>query len=503
MNKKKIVYKIGKILMSIFTVLMGTVSVLLSQAIVWMFDTWKNLTMEELVYQLNAPAEGTNMDYVYDFIYKCVPGTILVFFLAIILVIGLRKTKKSFWISSCFVLIVSIVSLLFFGTMLWTKLDISNYLANKNTYSVFIDSNYVEPSDVEIIFPEEKRNLIYIYLESMETTYASLKNGGAFEDECISELVQISQDNEDFSGNSKKINGAYTMPGATWTIGAIFAHTSGLPLQLPFEGNDMESQESFFPTIMTLGDILEDAGYEQVFLCGSDITFGGRKLYLESHGDYKMMDYYYAIQQGYIPENYAVWWGYEDKYLFEIAKSELLGLAQEEKPFNFTILTADTHFEDGYVCSDCGTEHGDDQYANVMSCSSRKVKEFIEWIQQQDFYENTTIVICGDHLTMDGDFCINIDENYERRTYTAYVNAAAEVEDESLVREYTTFDYYPTTLASLGVEIEGNRLGLGTNLFSSRLTLLEEYGYDTMAREIKKESELMNTLASTLSIEIE
>ena len=73
------------------------------------------------------------------------------------------------------------------------------------------------------------------------------------------------------------------------------------------------------------------------------------------------------------------------------------------------MLTVDTHFEDGYVCEQCPTEY-DTQYSNVMACSSRQVGEFLKWIQQQDFYENTTIVISGDHPTMDSDYCAEIDQ---------------------------------------------------------------------------------------------
>lgn len=39
-------------------------------------------------------------------------------------------------------------------------------------------------------------------------------------------------------------------------------------------------------------------------------------------------------------------------------------------------------------------------------------------------------------------------------------------------------DLFPTMLASLGVQIEGNRLGLGTNLFSDKKTLMKELGGD-------------------------
>jgi phosphoglycerol transferase len=37
-------------------------------------------------------------------------------------------------------------------------------------------------------------------------------------------------------------------------------------------------------------------------------------------------------------------------------------------------------------------------------------------------------------------------------------------------------DMFPTVLASIGCKIEGERLGLGTNLFSNKETLFEELG---------------------------
>ena len=47
---------------------------------------------------------------------------------------------------------------------------------------------------------------------------------------------------------------------------------------------------------------------------------------------------------------------------------------------------------------------------------------------------------------------------------------------------------FPTTLASIGVEIEGNKLGLGVNLFSKEETLIEKLGYNKFNKEISKKS---------------
>ena len=49
-------------------------------------------------------------------------------------------------------------------------------------------------------------------------------------------------------------------------------------------------------------------------------------------------------------------------------------------------------------------------------------------------------------------------------------------------------DYFPTTLAAMGVKIEGDRLGLGTNLFSDKPTLLEEMGWEKFNAELARRS---------------
>ena len=62
----------------------------------------------------------------------------------------------------------------------------------------------------------------------------------------------------------------------------------------------MDTQDSFFPEITTLGDILQKEGYSQTLLIGSEATFGGRKLYFTDHGQYDIMDYDYAHDNGLI-----------------------------------------------------------------------------------------------------------------------------------------------------------------------------------------------------------
>ena len=487
---KDILKNIGKVVSGIISVL----AILICFSIKWMLETWANLTMDELVYHLNSPLEGTNSDMIWQYVFKCIVPTIIIIMVITAIMIIFKKKKKRTGYICIVVLIASVTILVLYGYTAWKKLDIGDYMSGQSEISSFIDDNYVDPKEVTLTFPEKKRNLIYIFLESMETAYSDEDNGGAFEKDVIPELTEIAQENEEFSGKDNKLNGGYSMPGTTWTMGAMFAQTSGLPLKISISANEMDTQDNFFPGITTIGDILSDAGYSQTLLLGSNATFGGRKLYFSEHGNYDIIDYNYAMEQGWLStEEYPVWWGYDDQKLFEFAKNRLGELATQNEPFNLTMLTVDTHFEDGYVCDKCDDRFGNNQYANVMACSSKQVAEFVEWVQQQDFYENTTIVISGDHPTMDSDFCEDVDESYIRKVYTAYINGGKS--ELSNARNYTTMDAFPTTLAAIGVEIEGNRLGLGTNLFSSEQTLTERFGIEKEEKELNKQSELMTQLA--------
>ena len=46
----------------------------------------------------------------------------------------------------------------------------------------------------------------------------------------------------------------------------------------------------------SLGEILDKEGYNQYIMVGSELTFGGRRVYFTEHGNYKAFDYFTAIQ---------------------------------------------------------------------------------------------------------------------------------------------------------------------------------------------------------------
>ena len=542
-----------KIIAYVLLALLFFILCLLSCSVIWMYTVWgKNLSINDFLFQVRM-LEGTGNEMVIKYLLGALLPAVIVTAVPIVLfVIFTRKDKEYIPHLIKWSLISGILAtwcVFLFGVK-WLKVDeyfgfagfrgstaeayippeietivpetvvissasgveeVSEWsdfqmaLASEDTpwekgeSRDFIESYYVDPANVELAFPDKKRNLIFIYLESMEMTFADREVGGAFDENVIKNLTLLSQENENFSGSygaGSMLDGGYAYSGGTWTIGAIFSSTSGIPLQTSglADHNDMNTQDAFYPTITTLGDILHDAGYRQIFMIGSSAIFGGRQLYLTNHGEFEFRDLNWAKRTGHLPAGYYVWWGYEDQKLFSYAKETLEELGSSDEPFNFTMLTVDTHMTGGYTCELCGDEF-ENSYSNVYACSDRQVTEFIEWIQQQDFYENTTVILMGDHPTMDATYCRNIDNDYVRRVYTCVMNAPVSPV-RNAYRSYSTLDMFPTVLSTLGVEIPGGRLGLGTSLYTNQRTLTEELGYTAVSSSLSRFSTFLEGLGN-------
>ena len=479
--------RIAQILIVIFLL----ISFALTISVQWLYESFGNLSMDEIIFHLKVPMEGTNTDMVWKYMQQCLwKIIILTIIVSIILIYPITKNLQTISKKGRTVFVSLCISIIILGASMTNVVQatqIGEYIENQKNNSQFIANEYVNPKEVNIEFPEEKRNLIYIFLESMETTYYSKNDGGLSETDLIPEISKIAKENLNFS-NTTQLGGAHTLYGTTWTAGAMTAQTAGVPLKLSVDANALSEYSVFLGGAYGIGEVLEDNGYHNFLLLGSDAIFGGRKNLFTQHGNYEIWDVECAVAENRITEK--IWWGYSDDNLFKFAKEKILKLAEQVEPFNFTMLTVDTHFTDGYLCEDCPNKW-DEQYKNVISCSSQKVGEFIEWIKKQEFYENTTIVISGDHLTMQPNFFeLAEGQDYEKKVVNMIINSGVEPENTS--RVYSTFDLYPTTLVAMGAKIEGNRLALGTNLFSDELTLIEKYGLEYVNEELMKTSKFYN-----------
>lgn len=458
-----------------------------------------NVSFDAIVATLFGPLEGTGSGMVERALAACIPPTIIVAILSVVLVVFLRKhaqkllkddqstardsrlqvmalTRRGMTAIFAGVLVLALlIANQSFGIVGWAQSRIGA--------SSIYEADYVDPGNVAVT-ADNPKNLIYIVAESLETSYASKDVGGMQDVNYIPKLTNLAAENISFS-NTDKLGGLHCLHGTSWTMAALLALTSGVPFAFDSNGVPLSiSGDTYLSGAVSLGDILGKAGYTQEFMCGSDIEFGGREAYFTSHGNYNFYDYNTAVERGDIDSNYRVNWGFEDAKLFEFAKDEVTKLAQNDGPFNFSLLTVDLHTPDGFLCQLCPDDY-DNITANVAACTDKQISDFVEWAMQQPFADDTVIVVTGDHPRMDTSLVGDM-QGYDRTVYNCFINADAPEGFEMHNREFTHPDIYPTILSAMGFNIEGERLALGTNLFSQEPTLAEKMGFFNLDEELSK-----------------
>lgn len=482
-------------------------ALILASAVGWSIEYF-GVGLEQIIFTMTSPMKGANSGVVVADAFKtCLPIilSIMALYIAVAIIdckLNLKlevrgkigEKSVSFNLSKvirAFICILCVVSLLVSAFYANFKYDVVGYVKQKNDTTTIYEDYYIDPRSVNITADGTPKNLICIYLESMEVSYSSTLEGGFQSDNLIPNLTELAYNNISFSNfsDAKHLGGFHSVTGTTWTMGALFAFNTGVPFAFPVDANAMSDYEKVASGIVTLGDILKDKGYTQMFMCGSDGEFGGRKTFFEQHGDYNVFDYYTAVENKYIDKDYYVFWGLEDKKLYNMAKNELTKLSKSSAPFNFSMLTVDTHFPGGYICDLCGDEYGITA-KNVVSCADKQIAEFIDWCKEQDFYEDTVILLLGDHPRME---TVLVPDEYlgtYRLMYNCILNSNFDKESLNLNnRIFTTMDYFPTILSAMGFNIEGERLGLGTNMFSKKQTLPEEIGFEKFKSELSKRSD--------------
>ncbi|MDO1605675.1 sulfatase-like hydrolase/transferase [Lactobacillus sp. YT155] len=472
----------------------------------WEQQTFSLLTPEQIIYNLTQPMEGADGSFLNSFVNGPLTKTLIFFVISIPFVLYIRNFKISFSLKKNFSLkfttifsLVGLVLSITFTSVAAVKADAASFYHYLTSDSSFIQNNYTKPTSKNVIFPTKKRNLIYIYVESLESTTISKELGGQWSTNLLPELTSLAEqpENVHFSDTNKEFGGAQQLPGTGWTVAGMVAQTSGLPLKVPSSnGTNQRSHQNystgtkdkFLAGVTSINDILAGQGYEQTLVFRSSAAFAGRGNYFGQHGVNTIDDLNVVKRENRLPKDYHVFWGYEDSKLFNFAKEDATKLSQGTKPFNLTLLTENTHFVGGYLESSAPQPYND-KYSNVIAYSDHQIVDFVKWVQQQPFYDNTTIIIQGDHLCMDSNYYKSVPDN-KRRTFNLIINGA-QPKDQVIKtnnRQFSTLDMFPTTLSALGVTIKGERLGLGTNLLSDKKTLIEKYGFEKVNKELSERS---------------
>ena len=499
MNASKNVLKV--VLPSIFVLLVLFLFFLL----IWLVETFPLNNAEGVLFTLLTSKSGTE-NFVIDLLAEAgiflnaIEGWFLCVLLALLVSVLLKRKIRNFFSSYALsMFVVGLFLATIFAVNFFSMIPVSAYVKTLYTAisgpkdSPFYRDNYVFPDSVRITFPEKKYNLIYIMLESMETNFAPL----------TPELDSMSKVHLSF------LPGGYPAANTDLTIASQTAKLCGLPLSPPLHEamfGTVNGIKNFMGNATCFTDILAKEGYLQTYIQGSDSEFGSKKYLWTTHGNVSVHDLLHFEQNGLFKKEDEHFWGLDDAELYHLAKRDLNEMAKDTlRPFAFYLLTVDTHIPYGYLNSECPEKEDviENQLPAVISCTSFEVAKFIEWIQSQSWFENTVVVVVGDHIHP----YFNVSEDMNR--FVAAKNLLGEIDGQKQHfwvnffinsqkntternRKFNSFDMFPTILESIGADIEGHALGFGRSLFSKEKTLLEQYPKEVIDSVLKTPSSQYN-----------
>ena len=329
---------------------------------------------------------------------------------------------------------------------------------------------------------QSSKNLLIIYLESMEATYEDPTFGNPFVD-----LTAIAK-------TGLRLNGVKQIQDTGWTIAGMTASQCGVPLLsygLIME-NRMKNIETFLPEADCLGTELLKLGYQTSYMGGADLKFAAKGQFLKTHG------YQTAIGTKEIPDDQQgplSEWGVYDDQLFKLAATELKRLSAADQPYVFTLLTLGGHSPAGYpapICYDmiAGADDMDPLLLSI-ACTARLTVDFLKTSQRAGLLDNTVVVLMSDHLAMQN-------TQYDKLTKLDRENFVVIIDPDRPAAEVdvtaSMMDMYPTILDAIGLPAKDGQAGLGVSLLRDSPTLLDTYGLKDLNHAIKSDSALRKQL---------
>lgn len=243
---------------------------------------------------------------------------------------------------------------------------------------------YVYYSDVKAT---KGKNIVVIYCESLENGYF---DRDMFPD-LTPNLDRMKQ--TDLTTYTNYQNDF----GAGWTIGALYATQTSFPCLFGHNGNDIFNRIED-TEIVSYAKVMKKAGYNNLFLSSANLDFSGTGKMMH------MLGYELKRFNQYDVKMSKTSWGVQDADMFAQAKIEYSKMVESGRPFNLTLLTVDTHFPKGLPDKRLQNKiHIDMDKKPLEYCVASLdylIFDFYEYMKSQPGFDNTVVVILGDHPVM-------------------------------------------------------------------------------------------------------
>lgn len=318
--------------------------------------------------------------------------------------------------------------------------------------SNYFASNYLVPTTATLHPAPHTKNLVLVYGEGLETTYA---DPHLFERNLLQPLTDLG--GVSFSRYKQ-------MPGTGWTMAAIVSTQCGVPFKtvsLWDVTRQGENLPHFLAGANCLSDLLHSFGYRNVFMGGASLDYSGKGTFLREH-HYDEAYGRREWRQAGVTEDRISGWGLHDDDLFANARNKLRELHAAHQPFNLVVLTVDTHLPSGQVSAQCKAR-GVQALDDIIGCSASQIADFVRFVHDEGFDEDTNVVVLGDHLSMRNSLWDRLQDAPNRHVFNAFFARQPLAKNRE---DIVHFDLLPTLLEFIGIPSDNGRLALGTSGFA-------------------------------------
>ncbi len=462
--KSKGRFSIGRVLGGIGIMLLAIVGAFFWGGSEWIFREFGPITVPRALDNLSGGEAGSDIpDSFYQslILWTLIPVVVAVLLTSLVLFgaryfrrHGLVALGRTFlWGGTVVSMVVTCIGV----TSLDQALSLRKWFTQQPNRTDIADY-YVEPDVTKL--PSGDKNLVLIFLEAMDD---GLGDPDLVEGNALESLQGATETWSSIENMTQYASGG-------WSQAGMVASLCGVPIRAADE-RDVEhhwdigsGDEPYMPGVTCLTDILDEAGYTQVYMSGADMGFANSRNFLQSHGFGKIREIDEWRENG---ETEMGDWGLSDRRLLSYVREELDALHESDEPFVLSFATLDDHrpVPDFPYCP----QYFSDKVLSAVKCQSDLLQEFISYMDDKGYLEDTVVALVADH-SMPGSYSPT---EYRKKLdippdSVPLFNRFYSPDGVQFGRNHgSQLDLAPTILEIMGGDVKKGRLGLGVSFFES------------------------------------
>ncbi|MFB4363466.1 LTA synthase family protein [Bacillus sp. LR_6] len=279
---------------------------------------------------------------------------------------------------------ISLFNFHIYDGVLQSKQSAQRALADSNSLTEI--ENYVtanaKDANKRLFGAAKGRNVILVSLESTQSFVINEKLNGEEITPFLNEFIKQSYNFNNVyhqTGQGKTSDSEFIVDNSLYPLGrgAVFFTNAG-------------------NQYMAAPEILKNSGYYSAVLHANNKSFWNRDLMYDSFG----YDSFFDINSYDVTDENSVGWGLKDKEFFEQSSELMKNLPQ---PFYSRLITLTNHFpfdldeEDQLIDEYDSSSQTLNKYFPTVRYQDEALKRFIEKLKEDGLYDNSVIVLYGDH----------------------------------------------------------------------------------------------------------